>query len=82
MVDVRDVANAHFLAMSKEEAAGNRFILVSSYIWTKDMAAILKENFESRGIAPSSHNLPWFIVWLGSWFNSKLAYTLRNWGKE
>lgn len=44
-VDVRDVALAHVRAMEQPEAAGRRFVLVSSYWTTKQMVEIIREEF-------------------------------------
>ena len=42
LVDVRDVAKAHVLAMTAPRAAGERFILTSETAWYKDIAETLK----------------------------------------
>ena len=46
LVDVRDVAEAHLNACTIPEAGGNRFVLVESCYWFKDIADCL---FESHG---------------------------------
>ena len=40
-VDVRDVAKAHLLAITKPEAANKRFILVNRSLWMTDLGAFL-----------------------------------------
>lgn len=49
MVDVRDVAKAHLLAVTVEAAANRRFLLVAKCAWRKDMAACLAAEFNSKG---------------------------------
>jgi dihydroflavonol-4-reductase len=49
-VDVRDVAEAHLQAMTKPEAAGQRFICVSDSFWMEDVAKVLKEAYPAYPI--------------------------------
>lgn len=51
VVDVRDVARAHILALQKpaEVVNGKRFILSGDSYWFKDMAGMLSNTFESQG---------------------------------
>ena len=49
MVDVRDVAKAHLLAVKVEAAANRRFLLVSACKWRKEMAACLAAEFNPKG---------------------------------
>ena len=51
MVDVRDTAMAHLLAVTKEDARNRRFLLVSKCAWRKDMAACLAAEFNSKGFS-------------------------------
>jgi nucleoside-diphosphate-sugar epimerase len=41
LVDVRDVADLHLRAMTAPEAAGQRFIAVSEFMWMADVARTL-----------------------------------------
>ena len=43
LVDVRDVATAHVLAMTNEHAAGERFIVSAQSLWYTEIAAILRD---------------------------------------
>ena len=49
-VDVRDVAAAHVQAMTKPEAAGQRFICVGDSFWMEDVAKVLKEAYPAYPI--------------------------------
>ncbi len=52
IVDVRDVAIAHRLAMERPEAAGNRYLLMSGHLWMKQISVILREAFADQGFRP------------------------------
>ena len=45
IVDVRDVASLHILAMENASAAGQRFPCVAGYRWFEDIGPVLLENF-------------------------------------
>ena len=47
VVDVRDVARAHRLAMTNPAAAGERFIVAGDLLWFGDIADILRTNLGS-----------------------------------
>eukprot|EP01117_Protostelium_nocturnum_P015540 TRINITY_DN6043_c0_g1_i1.p1 TRINITY_DN6043_c0_g1~~TRINITY_DN6043_c0_g1_i1.p1 ORF type:complete len:336 (+),score=110.06 TRINITY_DN6043_c0_g1_i1:48-1055(+) len=54
-VDVRDVAEAHILAMEKPEASGNRFIVSSGHFGWGQVNGILRRNFpESKTRKPKN----------------------------
>jgi len=44
VVDVRDVAAAHLLAMDTPQAAGERYIVAGELRWLGDVAAVLREH--------------------------------------
>ena len=58
VVDVRDVAKAHLNAMKLPEAAGHRHIITSSFMWLKDMAAVIEKEFKPQG-----YNIPTTVLW-------------------
>lgn len=43
IVDVRDVAELHRLALTAPEMAGERFIACAGFTWLRDIAAVLRE---------------------------------------
>ena len=53
IVDVRDVAIAHRLAMEIPEAAGQRYLLMSGHLWMKEMSALLKGALWPPGLSPT-----------------------------
>ena len=46
---MRDVARAHLLAVTKQEAANRRFILCSCSAWRREMAECLAAEFNNKG---------------------------------
>ena len=64
VVDVRDVASAHRLALSAPHAAGNRYLLMSEHLWTRDVSEILIEAFGDQGYRPPTLHLPYPLLWL------------------
>jgi nucleoside-diphosphate-sugar epimerase len=53
VVDVRDVAAAHVLAMTTPEAAGERFIVSGDVLWFGDVAQLLRER-----LGPDASRVP------------------------
>src|SRR5918911_2933141 len=49
-VDVRDVADLHLRAMTDQKAAGERFIAADEFLWTADVAKVIRERL--GGAAP------------------------------
>ncbi|WP_133908922.1 NAD-dependent epimerase/dehydratase family protein [Actinophytocola oryzae] len=64
MVDVRDVAVAHRLAMTTPAAAGNRYILAGEHLWLRDMARLLAEVYNPRGFRVPTGAMPTWLLWL------------------
>lgn len=62
VVDVRDVAIAHRLAMETGSAAGNRYICAGEYLWMGDMAAILAAEYGPRGYRIPTRPLPYWLM--------------------
>jgi len=63
-VDVRDIADAHVLAMEKAEAANKRFFVTAGYFSNRQLAQIVAEKFPEykdkvpRGEALKSGDFP------------------------
>lgn len=63
IVDVRDVAKAHLLAISTPEAAGQRFITSSGAAFSmKQVGTILKESFGEKAKRVPSRTIPNFVL--------------------
>jgi dihydroflavonol-4-reductase len=69
LVDVRDVAAAHLLAMTSPAAAGERFLCYSSILWLTEIAHILNEHFSARGYRVPERILPDALVRINALFD-------------
>ncbi|MFC4856075.1 hypothetical protein [Actinophytocola glycyrrhizae] len=58
LVDVRDVATAHRLAMESPVATGNRYVIAGEFMWMRDIAAVLAEEFNPRGYRVPTRTMP------------------------
>ena len=63
VVDARDIAIAHRLAMESPKAAGNRYICAGEHLWLHDMAAQLADEFNSRGFRVPTGRMPTWLLW-------------------
>ena len=70
IVDVRDVAMAHIVAMETPNASGQRFILTGGNLWLREISDVILEEFGSQGYKVPSVVVPKPGVWLLSLFNS------------
>jgi len=62
VVDVRDIARLHVLAMSTLEAAGERFIGSGDFYWMSDVAKMLKQGLGDKAKKVPSIPVPDFAV--------------------
>lgn len=78
VVDVRDIATAHRLAMEIPEAAGNRYICAGERLWMGGIAADLAAEFGPRGYRIPTRPLPYPLMWTIARFDKtiRLALTL------
>jgi nucleoside-diphosphate-sugar epimerase len=73
VVDVRDVADLHLLAMTHPAAKGERFIAVSGDIMSMlDIATVLKEHLGGVAKKVPTRQLPNWLVRLGALFDPKM----------
>jgi dihydroflavonol-4-reductase len=77
LVDVRDVARGHVLAMLHPAAAGERFLLVSDSAWMCDIARVLAQ----AGYRVPTRELPNFLVRFVSLFDPTLRLVVDDLGK-
>ncbi|MEL6365257.1 MAG: aldehyde reductase [Pseudomonadota bacterium] len=80
-VDVRSVADAHVLAMTKPEAAGKRFICVSDQLWMRDIALVLDQHYGPKGWRIPTGRLPDFVPRIASIFNPALRQVTPRLGQ-
>ena len=69
VVDVRDVATAHIIAMEMRNAAGNRYILNNQALWLKEIAAIVTEEFQPQGYSIPQWSMPMAGAWILWYFS-------------
>jgi len=62
VVDVRDLADLHVRAMTAPEAAGQRFIAASEFVWMEDIARALRAQLGARAGKVPTRTLPNFVV--------------------
>jgi dihydroflavonol-4-reductase len=77
LVDVRDVAVAHVLAMTEPKAAGERFLLTSDSAWMKQIADVLR----AGGYPAPKRELPNFLVRLVALFDPTVRLVVDDLGK-
>lgn len=73
IVDVRDVAIAHVLAMTTPEAAGQRFIVGNgSGLTMKQVGSVLRERLGAKAKRVPTRSIPSFVLRVGAMFNPTL----------
>ena len=81
VVDVRDVADIHIRAMTAPEAAGQRFLAISQWLWMKEMAEIVRPALGSRARVPT-RQMPDFVLRLIAIFDRALRLVTPALGKK
>jgi dihydroflavonol-4-reductase len=80
LVDVRDIAQLHLLAMMTPAAAGQRFMGSSGFYWMKEIAKILKQGLGDKARKVPSISFPDARVRLFAHIRSRRARSaLRAW---
>jgi dihydroflavonol-4-reductase len=83
VVDVRDVADLHLLAMTHEVARGERFLAVAGdFMSLQDIAKVLKNRMGSAGDRIRTRQLPNWVLRVGAWFNPLAREILPELGKR
>jgi dihydroflavonol-4-reductase len=83
VVDVRDVASLHLLAMTHEKAAGERFLAISPPSMTiQEMAVSLKERLPEVARKAPIRVLPNFLLRIVGLFDKEVALITGELGKE
>ena len=62
VVDVRDLADLHILAMTSQQAAGERFIAVGEFMWMADIARTLRARLGEAAAKVPTRALPDFVL--------------------
>jgi dihydroflavonol-4-reductase len=82
IVDVRDLARLHVLAMTSPAAAGQRFIGSGEFFWMRDIAQILRDGLGAGGRVAPKYDLPDFLVRLIAIVDPVVRGRLYDLGKE
>jgi dihydroflavonol-4-reductase len=82
IVDVRDVAAAHVIAMTSPQAAGKRFLCATDTLWFREICQILHQQFASRGYKTSTLQMPDIFVRVFAIFDKSARGILDDLGRE
>jgi dihydroflavonol-4-reductase len=82
VVDVRDIATLHILAMTDPRAAGERFLGSGEWLWWTDIARILREQLPDDARKVPTRRMPDTVVKLLGLVNSQMAGLRLDLGKE
>jgi dihydroflavonol-4-reductase len=82
LVDVRDVAIAHRLALESPVAVGNRYIVAGGHTWMRDIAAMLAEEFNPRGYRVPTRGVPAWLLRVIARFDASVRPTLDFLGRR
>jgi len=78
IVDVRDVAKAHILALKNTDSDGERFIVSEKEMWMSDIANVLNAN----GYKAPEKNMPNLLLKVMALFKSDLKTISKMAGKQ
>jgi nucleoside-diphosphate-sugar epimerase len=82
VVDVRDVAELHLLAMTDPAAKGERFLAVAGdCTWMQDVARMLKDRMGAAARRVPTRRLPDWLVRLASWRDPAVKLIVPELGK-
>jgi len=83
IVDVRDVADLQFRAMSAPEAAGERFIAAESFKWMEEVAAVLRDHLgETAAAKVPRRTVPNLLVRTMALFDPSIRSIVGQLGKR
>jgi dihydroflavonol-4-reductase len=82
VVDVRDLADIHWRAMTIPEAAGKRFIATGSFMWLSEMSKLLREKLGARARKVPSLPLPDFVLHIAAFFDPLLKFVTPGLGRK
>jgi dihydroflavonol-4-reductase len=80
IVDIRDLIDLHIRAMTAPQAAGERFLATSDFLWLRQIAQILKDELGEKAAKVSTRTIPNVVVRAGALFNAELKQLVPNLG--
>jgi dihydroflavonol-4-reductase len=78
IVDVRDVAVLHRLALERPEATGQRLIAAAGFLWFRELAEILVAEFPAYADKIPTREMPNWLARVASLFIKELATLLPD----
>lgn len=83
VVDARDVADLHVLAMTHADARGERFLAVAGeFMSLQEIAQVLKAHMGAAGRRVRTRQLPNWLVRAGAWINPLAREIVPELGKR
>ncbi len=82
IVDVRDVADLHIRAMTAPEAAGERFIAASDWMWMGDVARTLRDALGSRAAKAPTRPMPDLVLRIVALFQRPARFVIPLLGRQ
>lgn len=73
LVDVRDLADLHLIAMTAPQAAGGRYIAAGEFMWTREVAALLRAKLGEKAAKVPTRRLPDWLVRTVALFDPAIA---------
>jgi nucleoside-diphosphate-sugar epimerase len=81
-VDVRDTADLHLLAMTDPAAGGERFIAADTFLWTADVAAVIRERLGDAAPKVPTRVAPNVLVRALSLFDGSIRPYVNDLGRR
>lgn len=82
IVDVRDVASLHVLALQSPAANGERFIASSGFLWMSEMAAAIRAGLPQHARKVPKGKIPDFVLRLLGLFDPAIRGLLPELGRK
>ncbi|MBN4046558.1 aldehyde reductase [bacterium AH-315-P15] len=82
IVDVRDVAGLHILALESDASNGQRFPCVSGFMWFSEIGAVLRANFPEFEKKIPKRELPNFVMHIAALFGQFPRSALSELGQK
>ncbi len=82
VVDIRDVVDLHIRAMTAPEAAGQRFIAASNWVWMADVADVLRSALGDKANKVPTKAMPDFVLRIVALFNRQMKFAAPLLGRK
>ncbi len=82
VVDVRDVVDLHIRAMTAPEAAGERFIAASDWMWMADVAQVLRSELGADARKVPTRTLPDVVLRIVPLFQRPIRFVVPLLGRK